>query len=74
MKKLSSEKEEKLPQNIPIEDLIAEVQREYALRERVYPRFVRDGRLSQKTADYRKQCMSAILAILIRQNGDERIK
>lgn len=38
----------------------AEIEREIVMRKRVYPRLVKDGRLSQADADHRLAVMKAI--------------
>jgi len=45
-------------------DQIAEVKREIALRERVYPKWVEAGRLKQDKADRQLAIMRAVLATL----------
>lgn len=47
-------------------DQIAAVKREIALRERVYPRWVADRRLTQDKADREIAAMKAVLATLER--------
>ena len=48
---------------------IAEVEREIALRRRVYPRWTAAGRLTQAAADRQIETMEAVLATLRRSNG-----
>lgn len=43
---------------------IAEAKRELRLRERVYPRWVHDKKMSQDEADHQIALMAAILATL----------
>lgn len=43
---------------------LAELRRELGTRQRVYPDWVRNGRLTQRTADYREQILLDILAAL----------
>jgi hypothetical protein len=50
---------------IPIQqDQINEVKREIAIRQRVYPRWVADGKLTQAKADRQIEVMQAVLATL----------
>ena len=49
---------------IPLEQQIAEVRREIALRQHVYPKFVTKGTLSQAQADKQQRAMIAVLATL----------
>lgn len=51
---------------IPIEEQIAEVEREIAMRRRVYPGWVRAGRMDADTADRRIAAMQAVLDTLRR--------
>ena len=45
-------------------DQIAEVKREIAMRERVYPRFIAAGKLTQAKADFALAAMRAVLDTL----------
>lgn len=47
-----------------LQDQIACVEREIAMRERVYPHWVRGGRLKQDKADREIETMRAVLATL----------
>ena len=47
-----------------IREQIAEVAREIVLRERVYPKWVEAGRLTQAKADRQIAVMNAVLATL----------
>lgn len=47
-------------------DMIAEVRRELAQRERFYPRFVADKKLPQDRADLQMARLRAVLAFLER--------
>lgn len=49
---------------IPIAQQISEVVYELKMREDVYARRVRDGKMTQKVADYRIERMQAVLATL----------
>lgn len=46
---------------IPLRQQVAELRREIAMRESVYPRWVRDGRMKQQEADHRVAAMKAAL-------------
>lgn len=48
----------------PIDVQIAEVEREIALRRRVYPRWIASGRMSQPAADRQIAVMGAVLESL----------
>jgi hypothetical protein len=49
---------------ISLADQIKEVQRELMLRERVYPKFVESGKMTQQQADLHMQRLKAALATL----------
>jgi hypothetical protein len=49
---------------IGLPEQIAEVQRELALRERVYPRFIAAGKMTQANAQKYTARMQAVLATL----------
>lgn len=49
---------------IPMEEQIACIEREIRMRERVYPRWVGAGKLSQKKADHEIAAMRAVLATI----------
>ena len=49
---------------IPVTAQLAEVEREIALRRRVYPRWIQAGRLSQTAADRQIATMEAVAATL----------
>jgi hypothetical protein len=49
---------------IPLAEQIACVRREVALRERIYPRLVRDGKLRRDEADRELARMRAVLETL----------
>jgi hypothetical protein len=57
------------PPTIP--ELIAEVEREIAARERVYPRLVAEGKSTRKKADRQMSLMRAVLANLRAQLARE---
>lgn len=46
---------------------IAELERERQMRQRVYPRWVEAGKLSQEEADRRNKCLDAAIESLDRQ-------
>ncbi len=50
---------------IPISEQIAEVKRELALRERVYPSFIARGKMDQPEADKHMERMTAALHTLL---------
>jgi hypothetical protein len=49
---------------ISLEDQIKCVQREIGMRERVYPRWVANGKMSPQKADHELEAMQAVLATL----------
>lgn len=51
---------------IPLSAQLAEVRREIAMRQRVYPRWVTAGRISQAEATERLATMEAIRQTLVR--------
>jgi hypothetical protein len=51
---------------IPLQAQIVELERELALRARVYPRFVASGKMSQKAADHHTDCLRAAIETLKR--------
>jgi hypothetical protein len=52
------------PLPVPIAEQVAEIKREIALRQRVYPRWVGLGKLTQRAADRQIAVMQAVLAKL----------
>lgn len=55
----------KLPeQGVSLEEQIQELERELALRERVYPKWVEAGRMSQREAQQRYLALRAALTTL----------
>jgi len=52
------------PQPVPLDEQIKSVEREIAVRVRVYPRWVVDRRLTQAKADHEIAAMKAVLATL----------
>ena len=53
-----------------LEDQISCVRRELGFRERLYPRWVADGRMTQKQADDEITTMRAVLRTLLAAAGD----
>lgn len=53
-----------LPTQVRIDDQIACVTREIAMRRKVYPRWVAAGKMTQAKADTEISCMLAVLATL----------
>ncbi len=49
---------------IATDEMIASVKREIMFREKCYPRWVQDKKMSQAKADYEIACMRAILELL----------
>lgn len=59
---------------ISLVEQIAEIGREIAFRERVYPRLVMDGRMTEDRAAKHMRAMEAVLTTLKRlQAGEPRI-
>lgn len=54
------------PADVSLADQIASVEREIAMRERVYPRWVQSERMTQRQADRELLAMRAVLATLLR--------
>lgn len=50
---------------ISIEDMVACIEREIGFRERCYPRWVADKKLTQKTADLEIARMKSIKRVLV---------
>jgi hypothetical protein len=50
---------------VSIDAMVKEVQREIGQRERVYPRFVGTGKMTQVAADRQIEVMQAICGILV---------
>ena len=49
-----------------LDDQIECVQREIAMRERVYPKWVASGHMTERKADHELQCMRAVLTTLLK--------
>lgn len=49
---------------IPLSEQLKEVRREVALRQRVYPRWIANGKMSQATADRHLDLMRAVAETL----------
>ena len=47
-----------------IRDIIAELEREQHMRRQVYPGMIANGRLTQRTADFRHACLDAAIDVL----------
>ena len=50
-----------MPGDFSLEEMKACVEREIRMRERVYPRWVQNGKMSQNKADTEIACMKAVL-------------
>lgn len=61
-------------QPITIDHQLAEVRREIGLRKRVYPRWVKDGRMTQVAADEQIAAMEAVRSTLERVKIDNEAK
>ncbi len=57
-----------------LEQQIACVRRELAMRQRVYPKWVTAGRMTQQQADHEVNAMTAVLATLERVQSEQRAK
>ena len=57
------------PQDVSVDEQITCVKREIAMRERVYPRWVDGGRMTQKAADTELLLMRAVLLTLEKARG-----
>jgi hypothetical protein len=60
--------------HVPIQHQIACVKREIAMRRRVYPRWVEQGRTTQALADDQIAMMEAVLATLERVQAEQTAK
>jgi len=56
-------------QSVSYGDMITCAQRELALRQRVYPKWVREERMSRQKADHEIACMAAIVEQLLTISG-----
>lgn len=56
---------------ISIAQQIEEIEREIALRQRVYPNQVRTGKMRQSVADYHMQRIDAVLKTLLWLQANE---
>lgn len=56
--------------NVDLDAQMAELKREITLRERLYPRWVQDRKLSQATADRQLEAMRSALATLERMASE----
>jgi len=57
---------------ITIDQQIAEVKREIGMRERVYPRFIEQKRITQAQADERITILQSVLETLERIRDEQR--
>ncbi len=48
-----------------IREQIASVEREIAMRKRLYPRWILDKKITQKNADYEIRCMECVRESLL---------
>lgn len=58
---------------IPVEDLIKSVDREIAMRRRVYPRWVENRRMTEAQSKHEIACMERVKTILEREAKKERL-
>ena len=58
---------------IALPEQIACVRREISMRERVYPRWVELGRMTQAKADQETEAMRAVLETLVAKEASERL-
>lgn len=61
-----------MSEGLGIEEQIASVEREIAMRERAYPRWVEQRRMTAKTAAREIACMKAVLATLRRVGSEDQ--
>ena len=52
-----------------LNDMIAEVKREIAMRQRVYKRLVQEGRMNAHKSEWKIEIMHGVLAKLVELNG-----
>jgi len=57
---------------MPLEEQIAEAQRELALRRRCYPGWVKAGKLTHEDAYHQLAAMAAIVQTLMRLDVEQR--
>jgi hypothetical protein len=57
---------------VPLEQQIACVEREIKMRERVYPNFVANKRMTQDRADYEIRAMNHVRETLLQQRGTRK--
>jgi len=62
-------------ESISYDDMIACARRELAMRQRVYPKWVKEERMNQQKADHEIACMAAIVEQLLTISGqrEERL-
>lgn len=56
--------------NLPVQELIASVDRELSFRRRCYPRWVLDRKMTQQKADHEIACMERIREVLATLDAD----
>ena len=56
---------------ITIEEMIIEVQREIAMRRKVYPRFVVDGKMRESQANLQILKLEAVLSLLQQKQKED---
>jgi hypothetical protein len=59
--------------SVPIEAQIVAVQREIAMRKRVYPRWILNEKMTEQKAAHEIACMEAVLETLQRVAAGERL-
>jgi hypothetical protein len=52
-----------------VDDMIKCIAREAKIRQRVYSKWVNDGKMEAKTAEWETECMYAVLEKLSRDSG-----
>lgn len=62
----------------PISEMLASAKREWTMRQRVYPRWVEEGRMTFEKAMHEITCMESIVqfleaSLLLKEAGDEII-
>lgn len=59
--------------SVDILEQIASVERELRMRDRVYPRWVENGKMSPQKAKHEIACMEAVLRTLMRERDAGRL-
>ncbi len=57
---------------ITIDDMIAEVQRELAMRRHVYPRLVQSKKMTKEQMDHRMEAMQSVADLLVRHRDQTK--